>query len=144
VTVIAWDGKTLAADRMMGFGSSKSTVTKIFKVDGMLFGFAGHAATGSALANWVRLGRNPDDFPSAQRGSEYSGSLLLIEPDGVILHYSTEPYPMIVEDSFYAVGSGDEFALAAMFLGKTAREAVEVACALCPTCGNGIDTLELA
>ena len=36
-----------------------------------------------------------------------------------------------------------DFALAAMHLGKSAREAVEVACALDVFCGNGIDTLEL-
>lgn len=140
VTVIAWDGKTLAADKMMGFGSSKSSVTKIFKIGGALVGFAGHSANGQELLEWFRSSRRPSDFPASQRGVD-SVTLLVIESDGKILHYGQSPHPMIIEDAFHAIGSGDEFALAAMYLGRTARDAVEVACALCPTCGNGIDTL---
>lgn len=143
MTIIAWDGKVLAADKMMNFGSSKAIVTKIFKIGDVLAGFAGHGATGMELIEWVRGGRFPEYFPESQRGSN-SGSLLIVERNPVrhrVLHYSTGPFPMIVHDYFYAIGTGDEFALAAMFLGKNAIEAVEVACALCPTCGNGIDTL---
>lgn len=142
MTVIAWDGKTLAADKMMGFGTSKVTVTKICRIDGMLFGWAGDAALGRACQHWVHSGMAIDAFPPAQRTN--TGSMLIIMPDGEIRHYGSEPYPMIIEEKFYTVGSGDEYAAAALYLGKSAREAVEVACALDPNCGMGIDTLELA
>lgn len=141
MTIIAWDGKTMAADKMMGFGSSMATVTKIHKIDGMLFGWAGDAALGRAAQNWVRTGMKVEDFPAGQRTTP--GSMMLIMPDGEIRHYGNEPYPMIIEDKFYAVGSGDEYALATMYLGHDARKAVEVASALNQHCGNGIDTLEL-
>ena len=141
MTCIAWDGKTLASDKMMGFGTARATVTKIYRIDGMLFGWGGDAALGRACQQWVRDGMKIDAYPEKQRTD--TGILLLIMPDGQIRHYGSEPYPMIIEDGRYAIGSGGEYADAAMYLGKTAREAVEVACALDPNCGNGIDTLEL-
>ena len=141
MTCIAWDGKTLAADKLMGFGTSKATVTKIFRINGMLFGFAGDSALGRACQQWVRDGMRVDAYPAAQRTN--TGSMLIIMPDGEIRHYGSEPYPMIIEDKTYTAGSGDEYAAVAMYCGKTAREAVEIACLFDPNCGNGIDTLEL-
>ena len=46
-----------------------------------------------------------------------------------------------VEDQFAAWGSGRDFALTAMHLGKSAREAVEIACLFENGCGNGVDVL---
>lgn len=131
----------MAADKMMGFGTSKATVTKIYRIDGMLFGWGGDAALGRAMQQWVRDGMKVESFPGKQRTDP--GSLLLIMPSGEIRHYGSEPYPMIIEDKRYCVGSGGEYADVAMYLGKTAHEAVEIACVFDPNCGNGIDTLEL-
>lgn len=143
MTVIAWDGKTLAADKLMGFGTSHATVTKIHRIKGALVGWAGESALGKACIEWVRNGCLPEAFPQGQRDTSRTGSLLVITPCGEIHHYAAEPYPLVIENKTYTVGSGGEYAEAAMFCGKTAREAVEVACALDPGCGNGIDTLEL-
>lgn len=141
MTVIAWDGITLAADKMMSFNSSHATVTKIFKIGDTLVGFAGNASNGTECIDWVRGGRVPNEFPKSQAEAN-SGSLMVIEKGGRVCQYFSGPFPSVVEDTFMAIGSGDEFALAAMYLGKSAKRAVEVASALCPTCGNGIDTLE--
>lgn len=142
MTCIAWDGKTLAADKMLHFDSSHAVCTKIFKIDGALAGFAGSAATGNECMAWIRGGRIPEEFPKKQAESN-TGSLLVIETDGRIHHYYNSCYPTLIQDEFFAIGSGDEFALAAMYLGISAAKAVEVACALSPSCGNGIDTLTL-
>lgn len=40
------------------------------------------------------------------------------------------------------MGSGRDFAIAAMHCGKTAREAVEIASLYENGCGNGVDVLE--
>lgn len=143
MTVIAWDGKTLAADKMMGFGTSHATVTKIHRINGDLVAWSGEAALGKACREWVRAGLIPADFPAGQRDPDRTGSLLVIKRSGAIHHYAAEPYALEVENATYSIGSGGEYADAAMYLGKTAREAVEVACALDPNCGNGIDTLTL-
>jgi hypothetical protein len=143
MTCIAWDGKTLAADKRMGFGGEFATVTKIHRFDGMLVGWAGESALGRAMISWFRDGAAPEYFPAVQRDTERLGSLLVIQPTGAIHHYAAEPFPIIVEDATYTIGSGSGFAAAALYLGHDARRAVEVACALDMNCGNGIDTLEL-
>lgn len=142
MTCIAWDGKTLAADKRMSFGSEFATVTKIHRIDGMLVGWAGDSAIGRAMLAWARRGFSHDDFPASQRNRDDNGSLIVITQNTEILHYGVEPYPMVIEDTTYTVGSGSPFAAAAMHLGCDAYRAVEVACALDVGCGNGIDTLE--
>lgn len=142
MTVICWDGKTLAADKRVSFGTSISTTTKIHRIDGMLVGFSGNATQGAACVQWVRGGMDRSNYPCSQ--NEDLCSLLVILPDGAIHYYSKTPDPLVIEDNTFAIGSGSEYADAAMYLGKTAREAVEVAIALDSGCGNGIDTLELA
>ena len=90
---------------------------------------------------WYRNGAVPADFPAAQRTEEWAG--LLVIRKGEILKYERGPYPVRFEDKFFAVGCGRDFALAAMYLGHSARRAVEVAIALDSGCGNGVDVLEL-
>ena len=47
--------------------------------------------------------------------------------------------PLTISHPFYAVGSGEEFAMALLHVGKTAIEAVKITSELCPSCGLGID-----
>jgi ATP-dependent protease HslVU (ClpYQ) peptidase subunit len=142
MTVIAWDGKTLAADKMacsVGYGY---TVTKVHRLSrGGIAAFSGDGDGAMALLHWLEGTCDPAAYPVGQKDNETSA--LVIDPDGVVWSWGTTPYPQRVEGRFYAMGHGRDFALAAMHLGKTAREAVEVACALDVYCGNGIDTLEL-
>lgn len=141
MTVICWDGKTLAADKRMSFGTSFVTVTKIHRIDGKLVGFSGDSAQGRSCIQWVRDGMKREEYPSLQKSTP--GSLLVIQPDGAIHYFGNTPDPMVIEEICFAIGCGSEYADAALYLGKTAREAVEVAIALDSGCGNGIDTLEL-
>lgn len=143
MTVIAWDGKTLAADKQSTCSGSPSKVTKIYRVPGGRVGFAGNALNARALLEWFRAGRPPEAWPKL-RGNNHADALF-IGDDGVVLGYSgISPSPEIYEDQFVAMGAGRDYALAAMYLGHDARKAVEVACALDVFCGMGIDTLELA
>jgi ATP-dependent protease HslVU (ClpYQ) peptidase subunit len=142
MTVIAWDGKTLAADRMVVSGGVKRMTTKIHRVDGDLFGISGCLAIGMARLQWVRDGLDPSAYPVAKDDSEW-GQMLRIGVDGRIMLYNLNGVPMVFEDSCYAIGSGSDFALAAIHLGRDAEAAVRVACALSHECGMGIDTLEL-
>ena len=144
MTVIAWDGKTLAADKQTSFGSTKTTTTKIFKIYGALIGSAGISVHCAAMAEWFRGGRIEDKFPAFQKNNDTSVDVICIEPDGRCHVFQTSHIPVLIEEKFMALGSGSNYALGAMYLGKTAREAVDVACALDSGCGRGIDTLELA
>jgi ATP-dependent protease HslVU (ClpYQ) peptidase subunit len=141
VTCIVWDGKTLAADKRVSFGTAFSVTTKIHRIGGMLIGCSGGAAKAASCVQWVRDGMDRAKYPEAQKNDPCG--LLVILANGAIHYYTETPDPLVIESKSFGIGSGSEYADAAIYLGKTAREAVEVACALDSGCGNGIDTLEL-
>jgi hypothetical protein len=118
-------------------------VTKIFRVPDGLVGFAGDGSRALALLEWFRAGRKVADYPDFQKGDDAVGCLF-VDLDGIPWGYHHTAYPERHEDRFDAIGSGRDYALAAMYLGHPAEKAVEVACALDNGCGNGIDVLELA
>ncbi|OBR52335.1 hypothetical protein A6456_10570 [Paraburkholderia tropica] len=68
---------------------------------------------------------------------------MVVRNDGTVWLYGCSAYPFQMEDPFHAIGSGRDFAMAAMWLGKTAVQAVHVASQFCSGCGMGIDALEL-
>ena len=141
MSVIAWDGKTLAADKRASCGSYFRTTTKIFKHGMGLFGYAGEASAGEEVFAWFRDGHNADKFPTSQRDKDDYAGLLVVWDNGELWKYERTPFPLKYPPQQFAIGSGCDFALAAMYCGKTASEAVEVACQFNIWCGNGIDTL---
>ena len=92
---------------------------------------------------WARGGFRKATFPDGQRDADNSIVLLVIRPGPVVQVYEHTPHAIEYEDRQAAVGSGRDFALAAMHLGKSAEEAVLVAAEFDPGTGNGVDTLTL-
>lgn len=145
MSVIAWDGTTLAADKRSCFGTLCTTVTKIFRINGKtLAGYTGDAAFGEQILAWYRAGAEPGDFPASQRDKDDWARLIVIKSGEGIFEYERTPCPLRNEAVRWAWGSGRDFALAAMHLGKSAREAVEVACLFDSGSGNGVDVLQPA
>ena len=142
MSVIAWDGSTLAADkRIVSQGLSK-TCTKIFRHEGSLLGITGDWDLGMELVEWYRAGAVPKDFPEEARKDGGKSSLTVIDGKGIFV-YSAGPFPLLVEDKHFAAGSGRDFAYAAMHLGRGAVEAVRIACVFQSDCGNGYDVMTL-
>lgn len=143
MTVIAWDGKTMAGDKRTNFGGLHATTTKVYRVNGCLVGCSGNTAQIYEMHRWLADGAKREDMPAIQRDIDKCVSMLVVEPTGRILQYENSPEPMVIENGNWAIGSGRDFAMAAMHLGHSARVAVEVASALDNGCGNGIDELLL-
>lgn len=143
MTVIVWDGKTLAADKRTSFGGQHATVTKLYRLRGFLVGCAGGSAQNAEMRAWFAAGADPEKLPACQRDAEKCVSMLVIAPDGSVTQYENSPHPFVIENKSWAIGSGRDFAMAAMYLGCDAHRAVEVASMLDLNCGNGIDTLTL-
>lgn len=141
MSVIAWDGERLAADKRACIGSLVRTTTKAFHVGDALAAYAGDADAGEEVLAWFREGRDPAKFPASQRDKDSWAGLLVVWEDGSLWKYERTPYPVKYPPQQFAIGSGRDFALAAMHLGKTAAEAVEVACVFDSGCGNGVDVL---
>ena len=142
MTVLAWDGKTFAADRLACAGTMKHTVTKIIRAGNDLIGICGNLSVGNEMREWYLNGADADLFPdSALEDSDTD--LVVITQDGKVMVYSGSSTPFEIEDEKCAFGSGAEAARAAMLYGATAVEAVDVASQINITCGNGYDALEL-
>lgn len=141
MTCIAFDGKTLAADkRAERAGAGHAKVTKVFKINGCLLAIAGSYDVGMQLVHWFQNGCIAEDYPALQ-SEDNEASLMVITPERRITHYERTPAPLIFEQEKTAMGSGRDYALAAMHLGCNARQAVEVACVFDVFCGNGVDEI---
>lgn len=152
MTVIAFDGRIIAADKRANYGSLQRTTTKLHRVTPihgdykgheLIVGTAGISAQGKEMIEWIRRGMDPQDFPSTQRDSKESCACMVVHRDGTKWSFERAPYPLVLEDQKVAIGSGRDFALAAMFMGADARQAVEVACHFDTSCGNGIDWMSI-
>lgn len=145
MTVIAWDGKTLAADKRMTSYGCAATVNKIARAkNGELLAISGNASVGLSLINWFEAGRDKSSYPNNLSGDGDSlANLLVVYPEGTVMRYESTPFPIQVIEPFCAMGSGRDYALAAMYLGHDARKAVAVACEFDTGCGNGMDVLTL-
>lgn len=89
----------------------------------VLVGLSGCEEDAPAIVNWIKRGMPENSRPTFERDS-VSG--LLITQDGAF-HIESQCIPMPIEERFHAIGSGRDFAIAAMHLGRSAREAVELA-----------------
>jgi hypothetical protein len=142
MTVIAWDGHTLAADRMMDMHGGKFPVSKLRRLeDGSLMGGAGDIPRIYEMQRWIEDGSKAGALAPAV--GEMYARVLLVKPDGTAFTYANNEFPIHILREFTAIGSGQDYAIAAMFMGADARMAVSVASELCASCGMGIDTLEL-
>ncbi len=141
MTTIAWDGKTLAADRRVNFsGISDAQTTKIVKTDKGLCGAAGITSLCSAFKRWFEAGEE-GEHPSLKVDNEIS-TAVIIRPDGRMFLYDSYGWSEIYA-KHYAMGSGWEIAIGAMKAGKTAEEAVLIAAKLDGNTGDEVDVLEL-
>jgi ATP-dependent protease HslVU (ClpYQ) peptidase subunit len=142
MTVIAFDGKTLAADKRSISSGMISTVTKVRRIGDLLCAGCGEMPVILAMFEWIANGRVASDLPADQRSKDDWSTVVVID-GGKILKYDRGAHPVHIENAFFAAGSGREFALAAMHCGKSAREAVEIASIYENGCGNGVDELHL-
>ena len=142
MTVLAWDGKTLAADRLACAGMMKATVTKIAQAGEELLGICGNLSVGNELREWYLNGADPDCFPDSAL-SDGETDLVVVKADGTVWVYSASATPFQIEDPVCAFGAGAEAAWGALLCGASAQRAVEIASQINVSCGNGLDVLEL-
>jgi ATP-dependent protease HslVU (ClpYQ) peptidase subunit len=142
MTTIAWDGKTLAADKRLDLNGLVVSTTKIARHNNILIGAAGYIASTQALINWIIKGANENDFPKSQSDDQrWCSNIVVI--DNKIFAYEMTPYPFEIHDKFYAIGSGRDYAISAMHFGKSAIEAVQFASIFNLGTGSEVDSLTL-
>ena len=147
MSVVAWDGKTIAADRRAVCAGAHFTTTKIRRIHRPdripeVLAWTGDQDSGEMMAQWYESGANPAAFPECQKDKDAWARLIVADANGCKF-YERQPVAVRVEDKFCAWGSGRDFALAALHLGFGAVTAVQVAIEISTDCGNGVDSYDL-
>lgn len=138
MSIVAWDGRSMAADKLCVSADMRTTSTKLVRLQsGVLLAWVGESGGGKALLDWYLGGGMRDKWPDAQKTENWTR--LIVAENGYVSFYEREPFSQRVEESFMAWGSGRDFAMGAMAMGASAKEAVEVASRFSTTCGNGVD-----
>ena len=159
MTTIAYRDGILAVDRQMVHGHfARPTDMKLHKIKSVegieyAFAFSGTIIMGLAYVEWIEKGMPRGDFPIKDINKERSFYSLLVkrffDTDATVrpeVQYFDNDLIGMSEDEvpWAAQGSGDEFALGAMFHGATAIEAVQAANAQCAWSGYGVNYIDVA
>jgi hypothetical protein len=148
MTILAWDGKTFAADRRSTVAGLPTTTRKVFRiVANMIFAGCGDRYEVQLMADWLTAGGHATDKPTIvdsagliikastirtmEHGDKTSFKVMVIE---------SKLCPVELVEPFVAMGSGRDYALATMHLGHSAHEAVAIASKFDTACGNGVTT----
>jgi hypothetical protein len=145
MTTIAFDGKTLAADRCSWSAGVRRKVRKVFKVqrDGQVFlvALSGDAGFALAVLAWMRGGARPDPaFFHAP--TEFSRVCAVAVDERRQVHtLSNALHWESFRERQFAHGAGQEFAWGALEAGASAAQAVRIAIKRSDYAGFGVDTV---
>lgn len=145
MTTVAFDGRFLVSDgrSIMGSMISGSKTKKIFLIENAVFEgvkqqlvYTGAGVFEKVLLvkKWLEEGNDmtgslEDQILPAVAGDEFEG--LFITQDGRIFTIESGLIPLELADGrLIAIGSGTTFAYTALLCGKTAVQAIEMACDL--------------
>lgn len=144
MTTIAYKNGWMAADSKCTDGWTGAFLTKTHKIwrcpkNGALIGQCGDADCRDILP--LIENATPKKMPAREKLAETkcSGSFIVAFPNGQVFIIDVEPREMgdskewmgsvvEIEERWCAVGSGHQFALGAMAAGKSAKDAVRIAC----------------
>lgn len=135
MSVIVWDGRILAADRMCTTSGYPWETEKLTIRGDICFGITGYASMLEPLIAW-HMGDGP--WPKAQDTPEWSRLIVLRRDWALRWVENIEDGWMSTPQKTHAFGAGRDYALGAMFQGADAVEAVLAANALCDSCGFGV------
>jgi ATP-dependent protease HslVU (ClpYQ) peptidase subunit len=150
VTTIAvsWKDKSIACDLQLTHASGTvfkasskvlelpvATSKGMFQEDRALIGFAGNADSWGDIVSWLTL---YEGKPPRCKGIE----MLLLTKSG-IWHGTTMSNWLKINEPYFAIGSGMQYALAAMVAGKTPLESCKIASRYDKGTGLGFKTYTL-
>jgi hypothetical protein len=140
VTTIAWDGRTLAADRQANSNGSRRRVHKIIDCGAFWYGSCGQMDEIARVAEWLSQMEEP---PPVFDGCNLYG-IVVRKCDACAFFVEGKTVCLApILDRVMATGSGGEYARAAMELGKTAAQAVEFAARFDLGTGLGVDSVQV-
>lgn len=131
MTTIAIRDGIMAADTSVWEGCYRGSKQKIVRTSlGHLFATCGDSGITERLAKWIEDGESEDRLPRIVEKTDFAA--LVLYRDGSVGHYTERFMRSMIDGPFFALGSGNEFALGAMAMGASAEKAVEIACQFDP------------
>ena len=125
----------IAADSMVSGDDSFYLVEKLRKGQESIYGGCG---------DWDKLLKFYNSLESgADLDSDTDVTVLELRSDGIWIYESTI-IPAKIKNDFWAIGTGANFAIAAMHLGLTPAEAVKLACLYDTSSHEPIDVMTLS
>jgi len=149
MTVIAYDGKSLAVDRRYCYGHMCYGGNKINHVGNYAVVCAGNLSDAFLFLEWftAQSKSKKKEWPfGGEDADEHDMSALVFnKKTGELDVYSDDSngYPERITAPFYAEGSGKMFAMAFLSTGMSAKEAVLKTADLCHTTGHGCDEVTI-
>lgn len=141
MTTIAYDGATVAADRLVVNDGHKRTATKLFQHGHEVLAVNGPLDHGMMLVAWYQAGAKTAEYPHAASRDD-AAYLTVFAAGQPVREYEGHPVPLVFVDAKFATGSGKEAAMGAMLAGATAVQAVHIASMICEGTGPDVDYME--
>lgn len=142
MTTIAYSNGVLVADSQVTSADRIFRTVKILTLpDGSLFGGAGGLADILKVRAWASKGYRGDPPEVSDKASF---ECLHIRADGKLWLVDDDLTPMEFIGDYIALGTGSPYAMAAMYLGKSPQEAVQVAAQFDPATSLPIHELKLS
>lgn len=142
MTTIAYRDGIMAADTQLTTADRIFRTEKILRLpDGSLFAGAGGFTDVIKVRTWVADGC-PDEMPELSENADIE--CLWVKPDGSIFLLDKEMELMAVCSEYISIGTGSQYALAAMYMGANAENAVQVACEFDPSTSKPIKLYNLS
>jgi len=138
MTVIVWDGTTLAVDRAGSDSYTKWEQEKSWIVGESVIAGTGRLDTVLRMRRWFTEGGRDGEYPELQKDADTWGDFIIVDING-LRRYERTCTPIEHGFNKCAFGSGKEFAYGVLAMGGTAHQAVQVANKYSQSCGIGID-----
>ena len=139
MSVIVWDGVSLAVDNGATDGFSMWEAEKVWVHKGKFLTGAGTVSSILEMREWYKNGASPLSFPSTQRVLDTMCNFIVVDKTG--LHrYEQTHIPIDHGFKICAFGQGKDFAYGALAMGATAEQAATIANKFSIHCGMGVST----
>lgn len=142
MTTIAWDGRTLAADKGSWSGGLHQPVKKVHRVtasDGRKFlvAFAGDSVFATLVLRWMR---GEIDHPGQCLDDDKNRDVaVVIDERCCVWRLSSRLVYVPMEGRVHAHGAGQEIALGALMAGADAAKAVRIVAQVSDYAARGVD-----
>jgi hypothetical protein len=136
MTTIAANLTEMAADRRMVGGGPMVSSRKIVRIKDSLYGGAGDGEAIEMFYAWALSGFAKKERPVWGADNVPEFCILELSVNGLRM-WGARLAPIPIDEDFWAIGSGSMSAQAAMYCGKSPKQAVEIAALYDENTGHG-------